>query len=241
VRIALALIFVLCASVAVAHDEFVLDARRATPGPRLELIELTPSTVPAARRYRLQVQVGLPRNVIFRVLTKDFSHGFHTVASGFQLDAFGDLVSIEAGKAGRALRLDEIVLEPGPYPRGAAWEAALVSADRAIRLFAKTIPYPITARDGSCAVSLELVSQRGDRFVATGIGFVPGDDVIIESRYSGRFIQRGQRISPDGLFLPDSIAHGAPGSDHSARYTVRGQSCEVVVDYVWGEPAVIRR
>jgi hypothetical protein len=241
VRIGLALIFVLCGSVAVAHDEFVLDARRATLGPRLELIELTTTTIPAMRRHQLQVQVGLPPNVIFRVLTKDFSHGFHTVASGFQLDEFGDLVSIEAGKTGRPLRLDEIVLEPGPYPRGAAWEAALVSADRAIRLFAKTIPYPITARDGSCAVSLELVSQRGDRFVATGVGFVPGDDVIIESRYSGRFIQRRQRISPDGLFLPDSISHGAPGSDHSARYTVRGQSCEVVVDYVWGEPAVIRR
>jgi hypothetical protein len=240
VRIALALIFVLCASVAVAHDEFVLDARRATPGPRLELIELTPSTVPAARRYRLQVQVGLPRNVIFRVLTKDFSHGFHTVASGFQLDEFGDLVSIEAGKAGRALRLDEIVLEPGPYPRGAAWEAALVSADRAIRLFAKTIPYPITALDRSCVTSIELVSQRGDRFIATGAGFVPGDDVMTESRYSGRIIQKRQRISPDGLLLPDSISHGARGADHSAHYMVKGRSCEVAMDYEWGDPALSR-
>lgn len=240
-RIGLALIFVLCASVAVAHDEFVLDARRATPGPRLELIELTPTTIPAVRRYQLQVQVGLPRNVIFRVLTKDFSHGFHTVASGFQLDEFGDLVSIEAGKTGRPLRLDEIVLEPGPYPRGAAWETALVSADRTVRLFAKTIPYPIIARDGSCAVSLELVSQRGDRFIVSGNGFKPGEEVTTESRYSGRVIQKWRRISSDGLLPSDTISHGARGADRGARYTVKGRWCEVAVDYEWGELALIQR
>ena len=240
-RIGLALIFVLCASVAVAHDEFVLDARRATPGPRLELIELAPTTIPAARRYQLQVQVGLPRNVIFRVLTKDFSHGFHTVASGFQLDEFGELVSIEAGKAGRALRLDELVLEPGPYARGAAWEAALVSADRTVRLFAKTIPYPITARDGSCAVSLELVSQRGDRFIVTVNGFEPGEEVTTESRYAGRVNQKWRQISSDGLLLPDNISHAARGADHSARYTVKSPSCDLAVDYEWGEAALIRR
>jgi len=241
-RIALVLIIVAYACpAAVAHDEFVLDGRRATPGPRLELIELVPTKSPAAREYRLQVEAGLPRNVIFRVLTKDFSHGFHRVASGFQVNEAGSLISMEAGEAGHALRLDEMVFELGPYPQGAAWEVALVSADRAIRLFAKTIPYPIVARDGTCAVSLELVSQRGDRFTVSGSGFLAGDVVAIESRYSGRVIQKENRVSPDGQLPLDAISHGARGLDRMARYLVKGRSCEVVVDYEWGEPALIKR
>jgi len=176
-----------CVSSVAAHDEFVLDSRRATPGPRLELIALPPSTNETAPKYHLHVEAGLPRNVPFRVLTKDFSHGFHAIASRFQVDNFGNLVSSETGET---MRLDEMALIPGPYPRGAAWEVALISADRTIRLFAKTIPYPIVSRDGLCTVSLELVSQRGDRFTVSGSGFLAHDVVAIESRYSGRVIQK---------------------------------------------------
>lgn len=230
--------FLACALPVASHEEFVLDSRRATPGPRLELIALPASTNKASLNYHLHVEAGLPRKVLFRLLTKDFSHGFHTVASGFQVDDSGNLVSTEAGER---TRLDEITLTPGPYPRGAAWEVALVSADRNIRLFAKAIPYPIVAHDGACTVSLELLSQRGDRFLASGSGFIPGDDVITESRYSGRAVQKHKEVSSAELLPLDTIAHGSRDPGGSAQYTVTGRACNVVVDYEWGEPALIRR
>jgi hypothetical protein len=240
-RVGLVFIFFLSVSRAAAHDPFVLDARRAAPsGIRLELMELPSAKVSAAISYGLQA-VGLPRQVIFGLFTKDFSHSFHELASGFQLDEAGNIVSTESGQGSKPRRLNEIVLEPGLYPSGAAWEVALVSADRAVRAFAKVIPYPITARDRTCTVSLELVSQRGDRFVASGSGFGPDDEVMTESRYSGRVIQKRNRISPDGLLLPDVISHGARGAERSAHYTVKSRSCEVAVDYDWGERALIRR
>jgi hypothetical protein len=228
-----------CLPSVAAHEEFVLDSRRATPGPRLELIPLPLDNNAAPRsKYRLEVEAGLPRDVLFRVLTKDFSHGFHTVGSGFQLDDSGHLVSTETRKP---VRLNEMIFEPGPYPRGAAWEIALISADRNIRLFAKTIPYPILGHDGPCTISLELLSQRGDRFLALGSGFIPGDEVITESRYSGRVVQKRKEVSSAELFTLDAIAHGSRGLGGIARYTVTGQACNVVVDYEWGEPALIRR
>ena len=230
--------FLACALPVAAHEEFVLDSRRATPGPRLELIAIPSAVNQPGTKYRLQVEPGLPRNVLFKVLTKDFSHGFHAVASGFQVNDSGNLVSTENGKA---VRLDEMVFALGPYPRGAAWEAALVSADRTIRLFTKTIPYPIVAHDRGCTVSLELVSQRGDRFLASASGFIPGEEVITESQYSGRVVQKHKEVSSAERFPLDTIAHGSRGPGGTARYTVTGRTCNVVVDYNWGEPALSRR
>ena len=238
--IGIVLSFLLYASATSAHEPIQLDARRATASIRLELSEVPPSTTPATVRYRLQA-AGLPPGVNFGVWAKDFGHSFHEVASGFQVDASGNLVSSEPGKAGWPRRLDEMTFEPGPYPRGAVWEVALVSADHTLRAFAKVIPQPITARDGLCTVSLALVSHRGERFLASGAGFIPGEDVITVSQYAGRVIQKRRSISPEGLLPPEVISHGASGTDRSAQYAVKGRSCDVAVEYEWGEPALSRR
>lgn len=222
-----------------AHEPIVLDARRASPGLHLELIELTRTIVPSVPKYRLET-AGLPTAVVFGVWAKDFGHSFHELASGFQVDDSGNLVSREPAGGEPSRRLDQMAFDPGPYPRGAVWEVAIVSADRALKAFAKVIPYPIVASDGTCKVSLELVSHRGERFLASGSGFAPGEDVLTESRYFGRVIQKRRRISTEGLLPLDVISHGATGTDRSARYAVKGRSCDVAVEYEWGEPALSR-
>ena len=232
--------FLLSISPVLAHDPFILDARRATPGPRLELIELPAVAGSSEKKYRLRVGAGLPRGVTFGVFTKPFDHAFHEAASGFRLDESGSLVSDDSGGAGRH-RLDAIAFGPGRYPAGAPWEVALVSSDRDLRIFARVVPYPIVATDGSCRVSLELASHLGDRFSASGAGFPPGEEVTSELRYSGRQIQKHVRISPEGLLPPDPLSHRPIGADRSAHYTVAARTCRVTIDYDWGEPALIRR
>jgi hypothetical protein len=118
---------------------------------------------------------------------------------------------------------------------------ALASDDHTLSAFAKIIPHPIAARDRACAVSLELISLHGNRFVASGEGFVPGEDVDIELRSSGRVTQKKQRISAQGLLPLDVVSHGAISTDLSARYLVKARSCEPVVEYEWGEAALKRR
>jgi hypothetical protein len=248
-------LLLLWASQAMAHEMALLDGRRPTPGLRLELTELPSTTTPssATPRYRLHA-FGLPRGVVFGVWTRDFGHSFHEVATGFQMDGSGVMVSNELDGASwgwrwwrwlvksQPQRLDEMALGPGPsYPRGAVWEVALASVDQTLTALAKVIPYPITARDGACTVSLELASRRGDRFVTSGAGFDPGDEVITESRYAERMIRKRWRISPEGLLPPDVILHGASGTDHSARYAVKARSCDVVIEYEWSKPALSRR
>ena len=235
----LAIVLVLASGMRVsAHDPAMLDSHRPTPGIRLELVEVSQAQAGISRRYRL-IAAGVPSGATFGVWTRDFTHAFHEVASGFRTDAAGKLVSAQSGEGGpRAL--DALVLDPGPYFRGAIWEVALVSEDRAITAFARVIPRPIVAQDRGCVVSLELVSHRGQRFLASGGGFVPGDEVAVESRYAGLVHQKRIRVPSNGLLPPDVVSHAAPGSDRHARYSVKGRACEVTIEYEWGEPAFQR-
>ena len=159
--------------------------------------------------------------------------------SGFQVNPDGILVSND--ELGRSRRLDDIVLDPGPYPKGAAWGVALASDDHKVAAFARVIPYPIISRDGACAVSLELISLYGNRFVASGVGFAPGENVEIELRSAGQVTRRKQRVSADGRLPLDVISHGSIGVERVARYAVKALSCEPAVEYVWGDAALKAR
>jgi hypothetical protein len=239
-HVGLGLFVLLCAVPALAHRPILLDARRATPGLRLELHEFPEKAVSGDASYRLQA-FGFPKGVKLLLWSKEFDHSFHQLSSVFQVDRSGSVMEAIAGGAKRRRKLDEMTFGPGPYPRGALWEVALVSVDRRLQAFAKSIPYPITASNGECTVSLELVSHRGEKFLASGKGFLPGDEANAELRYAGRVIGKQVRISPDGLLPSQVLLHGAAVPDRSARYVVKGRFCDVAVDYEWGEPALIRR
>jgi len=225
-----------------AHEPVRLDPNRATPGIRLELIEVPQAATNGSQApgYRLAV-AGLPTGVIFSVWTKHFGHGFHEVASGFRVDGAGRLVSVQSDGVEGPRYLDQIVLQPEVYPRGANWQVAVASADRTITGFATVIPRPLVAQGGPCTVSLELVSHRGLRFLTSGSGFAPGENVIVESRYSGRVSQGQRRVSAAGLLPSELISHAAIGDDRDARYSVKGRHCEVTLDYKWGDPGLLGR
>jgi hypothetical protein len=78
-------------------------------------------------------------------------------------------------------------------------------------------------------------------FWPSGSGFVPGDNLLTESRYAGRVIEKRVRISAEGLLPPQVLLHRAVGFDHGAHYAVKGRSCAMAVEYNWGEPALSRR
>jgi hypothetical protein len=233
-RAGVTLLLLLCAAPAFAgHSHILFDAHRATPGIQVELVEVPNHS--GSPGYRIRA-TGVPRNVTFDIWARDFRQPFREIASGFRMDEAGILVSSDLER-GQRQRLDAMVFGPGPYPRGAVWEVVLASPDRKITAFAKVIPLPLVARDGPCAVSLELVSHRGERFLASGSGFMRGEEVVIESRYSDRVSRKYGRVSVDGQLPPDVILHASTNADRKARYLVKGRSCQVTLDYEWGEAA----
>jgi len=238
-RIALAALLVAWSGAAAArHGTGTLDPSRATPGIRIELVALAPVAPAYTARYRLRAE-GVPRGVGFGIWVKNFATSdFKEVIPGFKTDEDGALALVDAsGKR----RLDEVVLEPGPYVRGAAWTVALASDDHKLSAFARVIPYPIGAKDRVCTVSLELASTHGDRFITTGTGFIPGEIVDMELRYSGRVTRKKQRAAGDGSLAADLLSLGAANPDPIARLAVKGASCEPALEYEWGEAALKRR
>jgi hypothetical protein len=213
-----------------------LNPRQATPGLRLELQEIPYRPDIVFKRYRL-VTSDYPRDTVYSVYTKNFADSFAVVAEGYRVDATGNLVS---NNSGRPQRLQDLEFSPGPYPRGAGWNVAIASADHSIAVFARIIPHPLTAQSGGCLVFLEVLTLRGDRFLVTGSGFSPGEDVMTEASFDGRIEQKQKRISADGELPRHVISHAGTGTNRSARYTVRGRSCIVAVNYDWGEPALKR-
>src|SRR5712691_5256212 len=188
------------------HSSSVLNPRKASPGLRLQLVEVPATASGGAIRYSLRTQ-GFPPGVIFGVLTKDFGRDFQETISGIRFDPSGAATTTEG--SGLRRELDRIEIDPGPYPRGAAWGVALTSDDHKLAAFARVIPYPIQSRDGPCTVSLELISLYGNRFVASGSGFLPGEDVRVESTSAGRATYRALRVLNDGSLPSDVVSHGA--------------------------------
>ena len=217
------------------HSNAVLDPRRATPGVDLELVEVPRSTPADAVKYRLRV-AGLPVGTAFGVWTRSFGRDFVEVVAGLRSEASGVLVVADG--TGAKQRLEDIELEPGPYPRGAAWWVAVASEDHKTAAFARVVPYPIVARDGSCSISLELISLYGNRFIAIASGFPPGNEVDIESHASGTVTRKRQRVDADGTLPLDVVTHGTLGADPVARYAVKAHGCAPAVEYRWGENAL---
>lgn len=222
-----------------SHVPVLLDSRHATPGLRIDLRRLGQADNSTEPKYQIRA-FGFPKGVKLLLWAKEFDHSFHQLASVFRVDNSGNVLEANPSVAKQPSKLDEISFEPGPYPRGAIWEIALISIDRKLQAFTKVIPYPISFRDGSCEIDLQLASHRGEKFIAFGRGFPPGEEVNMGLRYAGRVIEKRVRTSADGSLPSQVLLHASVNTDLQAQYTVKARTCEVRADYAWGEAALRR-
>jgi hypothetical protein len=90
---------------AARHGAVLIDARRATPGVRLELVEV-PAVAPwGPLRYELHAS-GVPANVVFSIWTREFGGTFEETLRRFRLDETGILVGLD--KAGNVQPIDNV-------------------------------------------------------------------------------------------------------------------------------------
>src|SRR5262245_51701821 len=81
-------------SAAARHGAVLIDGRRATPGVRLELVEVPAVASRGPLRYELHAS-GVPANVVFSIWTKEFGGAFQETLRRFRLDGTGTLVGLD--------------------------------------------------------------------------------------------------------------------------------------------------
>jgi hypothetical protein len=230
------LLLACCSAVEARHSFSALSPRNASPGIGFELVRL-PAAASGPVRYSLRTS-GFPSGLAIGVWTRYFGQDFEQRIPSVGFDAAGVPVALDSSDGRR--KGQPIEIDPGPYPKGAAWTVALASDDHQVSAFARVIPWPIESRDGTCTVSLELISLHGNRFLASGSGFVPGENARVESTSLGKTTYRVLVVSADGTLPPDVVTHGAISADLSARYAVKGAKCGPVVEYQYGDAALKR-
>ncbi len=118
---------------------------------------------------------------------------------------------------------------------GEALDIALVSGDR--RAHAKTIPFPIEAREANCSASVELVTESGLLFLITFRGFQPAEGVTIDTMHN--YFGYGKRVSASARGEVRFPVSFGPGDRGTATATALADSCTVSIEYKVGRDAIV--
>ncbi len=124
-------------------------------------------------------------------------------------------------------------------------EMALISADGAVKAFARATPFPIEGRDGQCHVWMEPIAREARALSLHGGGFTPREKLTAKSRSNGEVLPGEITVEEDGSFgrrgTLDLLLPGVAGKrGGNATYTVEGKSCKVVVNYHWGNKVKVQ-
>ncbi|MBV8143696.1 MAG: hypothetical protein JO184_01725 [Gammaproteobacteria bacterium] len=211
--------------------------RWATPGTQLQLIEAerrpakSGDPVPATAlgctmlTYFI-VGSGFPPSVDLAVRTK----------WGYEKEPFVSQLHARSDSAGRVGADPKIVMPVGCFPKGLSWDIGLVSADGSARGLAEVVPFPIEGRDGPCHVAVTLFNV--ELFTAAGDGFPPKSPVEVTLQSDDESLPSRQvQTSDSGETGYMIIAPATKKGGHHASVTMKGDSCKVRVEYLWGQPA----
>jgi peptidyl-prolyl cis-trans isomerase A (cyclophilin A) len=125
----------------------------------------------------------------------------------------------------------------GTFLKGEAFQVALISEDKTIVAFAKTIPNPIEAIQGPYRLWVELGTPNATGFIIWGEGFEPDEEIDATSLSEGEVIKSKIKAGGAGRFMTIVGPAVIGKKSGSATYGVVGKSGEVKVSYQWGLPA----
>ncbi|MFQ5935630.1 MAG: hypothetical protein ACE5LB_04400 [Acidiferrobacterales bacterium] len=155
------------------------------------------------------------------------------------------MLNAEVGRSGEVVydfqgdrgTLEKLKFKIYSYVKGQPLRFALVSTDGTVYAFAKKVPFPIQARDGSCRISVEIATREAARLLLSG--FPVGEPIQVITRFGKEtteesfVVQRSSRR--DGL--QKEILLRPRRKSGRATIDVKALSCKVSAKYQWGSKA----
>ena len=199
---------------------------------RLNEVERQKSDAGIKIIYNLEAS-GFPKGKMYAIWWKRLGQQPVIISKGYYVNDTGEIVYE------KNLLLRDVKFQSYKNVPGEPVEFALISDDQTVSAYAKAIPFPIEAKEGSHRLWVELASPGGEFFDIECEGFEPGEKVQTISKSEDEIIQNTDTISAKGtlsvIMLPAVIGK----QSGTATFTVIGKSCNLSVHYKWGPAAVI--
>jgi len=217
---------------AVQELSWMREPADSTPGTSLAFKEIGRRKEEETTAVTYDVIVsGVPRDKVYQLWAEGLAEGL-TFGGDYTVQSSGRLVSNDTHEP-----LGDVILRA--FARAEPYRMALITEDKAIAVFGKIIPFPIEARSPSgCQLSVELIDSGGESFHVEAEGFVPGEEVSVESQSLDEILPLTRTASIEGTFsfvyAPAVIGH------ESGRCKIKatGERCQVVVEFDWGTAAI---
>lgn len=217
---------------AVQELSWMREPADSTPGTSLAFKEIGRRKEEETTAVTYDVIVsGVPRDKVYQLWAEGLAQD-PTFGGDYTVQSSGRLVSNDTHEP-----LGDVILRA--FSRGEPYRMALITEDKAIAVFGKIIPFPIEARSPSgCRLIVELITSDGQAFHVEAEGFVPGEEVSLESQSLDEILPFTSTASIKGTFsfmpLPAVIGH------ESGRCKIKatGERCQVAVEFDWGTAAI---
>ncbi len=199
--------------------------------------------------YRF-VASGFPPNKVYTVWARPQGRGKPiALETGYVASETGEMVCSEKPmESARTVNKKVLRCKPGMklkdlpftfigFSRDDVFEGAVISTDETVKAFAATTPFPIEARNGPCHVWVQRIDDQGLAFAVQGEGFEAGEEVASTSRSNGEVLSGKQKVEDNGA-LGTILLPGVKGKRSGAvTYALQGKSCQVTVEFDWGQKA----
>ena len=207
----------------------------ATPGLELTLEEVKRESIDndAAVVYHLLAS-GFAGNKIYGVWVRRLGRAPELVLTDLHVHRSGSLI------LGRGRMLEEILFTAVRFARGEPYEIGVISIEGGLRAFAKSIPFPITAKGygGRCRLTVELLSPKGTTFAIEGEGFDRHEELVTRSQSDGEVIEHTIETTRQEGFLTILLPAVIGVREGPATFSAMGKFCNATVEYQWGPSAL---
>lgn len=179
---------------------------------------------------------GLPKDGVYSLVTWPVTQkGLSVALRGVTLDASG--LAICAGTLGTCGSADKpndpIDLVTQPIP-GEPVRMGLVSADGAVKVFAKLVPNPLRGEDRGCSVEATLLTPGAELVSIVGSGFPPVIDLTMDTESEGeRHGGKGQ-TDANGRYVSAILPYKQGVAGGIAKVTLKAAKCMPSVSVAWG-------
>ncbi|MDX1487951.1 MAG: hypothetical protein R3268_07115 [Acidiferrobacterales bacterium] len=215
-----------------------LDAERNSPGVVFELEEVSRRREEDATavRYRFKV-AGLPADKDYVVWNVPGRSDKPIAMLRAEVDAKGEIIYDFEGERGR---LNELLVKIRGYVKAQAAKFALVSTDGSVHSIVKKIPFPITHQDGTCQLSVEMLTP--DTYNVLLSGFTDGEVVDVTANLGKKSLKEKfaapARTQRDGVQRRIQLHFQRPSGLGMVKAVA--ESCTVSAQYEWGTQAKVQ-